>query len=374
MKSLSNRTGHYSTIGKGLTAYQAFFPYPLPFQPDIQYDNELIFLLTKAASYLREINTMTKHADVPIFIASMIRKEALLSSQIEGTQATIEDLFTAESTQMVNEDVEEVFQYQKAFSFAINSLKKMPLSLRLIKEIHAILLDSQRGQHQQPGLFRQSQNWIGSPGSTIQTAKFVPPPPDVMLKSLFDLEKWIDDPNPVHHALINAGLLHYQFETIHPFLDGNGRLGRMLVMLYLIEKKELTSPYLYLSYALKQHQQTYYNHLGESRDQGKLEDWLKFFLTSINEACETTLLIFENLRKLKALHESYIPQKYWLYLRYIESHPIFTVDGMMTTLKKPYDQVNRMVGRLRKLNLITTQQHAKKNRRYVYDSLLKIVQ
>jgi Fic family protein len=374
VKSLSNRTGFYSTIGKGLTAYQAFFPYPLPFQPDIQYDNELIFLLTKAARYLTEINTITKHEDVPIFIASMIRKEALLSSQIEGTQATIEDLFTAESTQMVNEDVEEVFQYQKAFSYAINSLKKMPLSLRLIKEIHAILLDSQRGQHQQPGLFRQSQNWIGSPGSTIQTAKFVPPPPDVMLKSLFDLEKWIHDPNPVHHALINAGLLHYQFETIHPFLDGNGRLGRMLVMLYLIEKKELTSPYLYLSYALKKHQQTYYNQLGESRDQGKLEDWLKFFLTSISEACETTLLIFENLRKLKALHESYIPQKYWLYLRYIESHPIFTVDGMMTTLKKPYDQVNRMVGRLRKLNLITAQQHAKKNRRYIYESLLKTVQ
>jgi Fic family protein len=369
----TKRLGIFKTIGKGALAYEAFVPNSIPFNPDIQYNNELIFELVRANQYITELNTVSSLVSFPSFIPSMIRKEALLSSQIEGTQATIDDIYLAESTTFMNDDVEEVFQYQKAYQEALQLMKTLPLSLRFIKTIHQTLMQGVRGQDKEPGEFRKNQNWIGGIGSTIQTAQFVPPPVEEMHQALFQLEQWIHEDKGDHLPLVNAGLLHYQFETIHPFLDGNGRIGRMLMLIYLIDKQVLSSSYLYLSFVFKKHQQTYYRLLDETRRTGQIEAWLLFFFKSVSEACEETLGLFHRLQTLKDKHETLLKKRAIPYLRYLESHPIFTVEAMMKTLNKPYDQINRMVNYLRELKIISMQNKSKKNRVYVYESLINLL-
>ena len=280
--------------------YKAYIPAALP--PDPAINLEKIYPnLERATRAIAELNEVARSIpNTSLFVYMYVRKEALLSSQIEGTQSSFADLMLFEHHQKTHvslEDVEEVSNYVKAISHGLKRLKEgFPLSLRLLCEIHEILLSGGRGFNKLPGEFRKSQNWIG--GSRPGNARFVPPPPEQMITCLSDLEKFLHDETvPV---LIKAGLVHVQFETIHPFLDGNGRLGRLLIVLLLCDAGLLREPILYLSLYLKEHRQTYYDLLQEVRTEGAWETWLEFFLEGISESAQQAL---STARKINTLFE-----------------------------------------------------------------------
>jgi Fic family protein len=271
--------------------YSAFIPAPLPPDPSIAWDKELQDLLSKADRALGRLDGVAVVLPNPdFFVAVYVRKEAVLSSQIEGTRATLLDILDYETTGVLVKDVDEVVNYIRAMNKGLERLTTLPLSLRLIREIHAELLKGVRGEHRAPGEFRTTQNWIGPPGSTIDNATFIPPPPHEMQAALGDLEKYIhkDDKLP---ALVKNALIHAQFESIHPFLDGNGRVGRLLITFILVHDNILKRPLLYLSYFFKKNRQQYYDRLNNIRNKGDWEGWIKFFLKGVyevsNQATET---------------------------------------------------------------------------------------
>ena len=234
-----------------------------------------------------------------LFVAMYVRKEAVLSSQIEGTRATLIDILDYETTGQMVKDVDEVVNYVRAMNRGLERLTSLPLSLRLIREIHEELLKGVRGEHRPPGEFRTSQNWIGPPGSTINNAAFIPPPPHEMQTTLGDLEKFIHKGDSLP-ALVKNALIHAQFETIHPFLDGNGRIGRLLITFILVHDDILKRPLLYLSYYFKLNRQEYYERLNNIRNKGDWEGWLKFFLKGVYEVSQQAT---ETAQKTIALQE-----------------------------------------------------------------------
>ena len=272
-----NRAGDYvSQIG----GYRAFVPKPLPPEPPIHVDGEMILLLSQAAMSLGRLDGMSATLpNVDLFVAMYVNKEAVLSSQIEGTQASLIDVLAFEADAALPEnpqDIEEVVNYISALNYGLERLNTLPLSLRLIREIHRLLLQGVRGANRHPGEFRTSQNWIGHNGGAMGTAEFVPPSPADMNKALGDLEKFIHEEISLP-LLLKVALVHAQFETIHPFLDGNGRIGRLLITFILCSEGVLHKPLLYLSHFFKTHRQEYYQHLQKIRDEGDWESWLKFF-------------------------------------------------------------------------------------------------
>lgn len=297
---MQERTGRYITQKVLGESYKAYIPPQLPLSPPINVGN-LYTLLEKATLALAKLNSI--HQTIPnadLFMYMDVRKEALLSSQIEGTQSSFSDLMLFEHDQKTDvsvEDIEEVSHYVKAIRHGLDRLKNgFPLSLRLLKEIHGILLSGGRGSHKLPGEWRHSQNWIG--GTRPGNALFVPPPPEYLDECLSNFEHFLhDDSLPV---LIMAGIAHVQFETIHPFLDGNGRLGRLLIMLILCEKGLLDAPILYVSLYLKQNRTTYYALLQDVRTSGRFETWLEFFLMGVSHAATKAI---ETAQKMNALFE-----------------------------------------------------------------------
>ena len=300
---MNKRIGKYIIQKSSGESYSVYIPAKLPPEPVIEL--EILYpLLEKATLALAELNSINKTIpNTALFIYMYVRKEALLSSQIEGTQSSFSDLMLFEHNQKPEvsiEDVEEVSNYVKAINYGVERLKDdFPLSLRLLKEIHAILLSGCRGSIQMPGEFRRSQNWIG--GTRPGNALFVPPSIDYLSDCLSDFEKFLHDKSlPV---LIKAGLAHVQFETIHPFLDGNGRLGRLLITLILCANQMLDEPILYLSLYLKQNRNTYYELLQEVRESGTWETWLEFFLIGVykssKQAIQTAKDINNLLRKIR---------------------------------------------------------------------------
>ncbi len=275
------RAGHLVTQPEG---YKAFHPSSLPPAPPIAYDDALISLLSAADQRIGRLDAMADVLpDADLFLAMYVRQEALLSSRIEGTECTLDDIIVSElsPTAPTNLDVGEVVNYVAALDHGIARLSALPLSNRLMREVHEVLLRTGRGSDKTPGEFRRTQNWIGPQGCTLVEASFVPPPVQIMQDSLSDLEKFLHATDlPV---LVVAGLAHAQFETIHPFLDGNGRTGRLLVSLLLHERKTLTKPVLYLSTYLKQHQRDYYRCLTAVREDGDWEGWLTYFLTGVSD-------------------------------------------------------------------------------------------
>ena len=260
---MDNRAGHYRTNLSGEMAYNSFVPSPLPPVPPIVLTEDIVELLIRANSRIAVLESIaTRIPNVELFVSMYVRKEALMSSQIEGTQATLEDVLDPMLDANTNHNVADVVNYVKATESAIKRLTELPLCNRLIKETHAVLMSGVRGQEKNPGEFRRSQNWIGGQGSTLKNARYIPPSPDDMVEAMSDLEKYINVDDDMN-ALIRAALIHYQFETIHPFLDGNGRVGRLLITLFLIEKKVLTTPALYISYFLKKNriESVSYQHL-----------------------------------------------------------------------------------------------------------------
>ena len=241
-----------------------------------------------------------------LFVSMYVRKEALMSSQIEGTQATLEDIFDPMIEKNTNRNVADVVNYIKATEYAVKRLNTLPLCNRLIKETHAILMEDVRGQEKSPGEFRRSQNWIGGQGSTLKNARYIPPNPEDMNSAMSDLEKYMNSEDGLDF-LIRAALIHYQFETIHPFLDGNGRVGRLLITLFLMEKKVLTTPALYISYFLKKNRVEYYDRMTEVRLKGNYEQWIRFFLLAINESAQDAIAAIDEITALQDVYKRQVP-------------------------------------------------------------------
>ncbi len=287
---MERRTGDYLTISTvGGETCRAFVPHPLPPEPSLKLDPAIQEQEDKALLALGRLDSVsTLLPDTSLFLYMYIRKEAVLSSQIEGTQSSLSDLllFESESSPGVPlDDVQEVSNYVAAITHGVSRLRDgFPMSLRLIKEIHGVLLSKGRGSEKDPGEFRRSQNWIG--GSRPGNARFVPPPPDRINDCMGALEKFLHNDPAKTPVLLKAALSHVQFETIHPFLDGNGRLGRLLITLLLCAEGALSEPLLYLSLYFKTHRDDYYNQLQNVRDNGDWESWLKFFLSGVRETAE----------------------------------------------------------------------------------------
>ena len=376
---VTTRAGEYKNHYSGESAYNSFLPSPLPPNPPVQLGTELIHYLIQANNALTALNVVSDNiANLDLFVSMYIRKEALLSSQIEGTQATIEDIFNPGAEENANQDVEEVINYIKATRFALKRLEELPLCNRLLREIHAILMDSTRGQHQSPGEYRTIQNWIGGPGSSLRSARYVPPAPDEVVSLMSDLEKYIhaetkDDP------LIQAALIHYQFETIHPFLDGNGRIGRLLITLFLMEQKELSTPALYISYILKKNRIEYYDRMSEVRRTGNYEQWVRFFLEAVRDsaadAVETIDLLTElnqrNEKKIESLGRS--SKMAMTLLHYLEANPIIEVRKTAAALGVTFNTVSKAIENLIQLGILKQNSQAERNRTFSYEQYLDIL-
>ncbi len=293
------RTGNYQIQLQNDAKYRAFVPNNLPFQ--INLDQDLQSLLSKADLALGRLDGVADILpNVDFFILMYVRKEATLSSQIEGTQATFVDVLKAEARiqdSEIHKDVDEVLNYIEAMNYGLEKLKEFPMSLRLIKEIHKKLLEGVRGEWKTPGEFRTSQNWVGGP--SIETASFVPPPHTDLMSLLGNLEDYMHNTLPIP-ILIKTGLIHAQFETIHPFLDGNGRIGRLLLTFYLCQQGVLRKPLLYLSDFFKAHRRDYYDKLNYFREKDDIEGWLKFFLEGVIITSEKAV---DTARKIRDLRE-----------------------------------------------------------------------
>lgn len=271
--------------------YWAFLPAPLP--PRLVWDDELVRALSRADAALSELSGLGRHLPNPrLLIASYIRREAVLSSRIEGTRASLSDLLLDELVTGAGPadpaDVREVRNYVTALEYGIERLGTLPLSLRLVRELHQHLMKGVRGDHARPGEFRTSQNWIGPPGSTIEHATYVPPPPEELGGSLAAWERFLHEREGLPE-LVQCGLMHAQFEAIHPFLDGNGRVGRLLIVLFLIERGRLSHPVLYLSDYIEAHRGHYYDALQRVQTDGDWVGWLRFFLDGVRDTAETGL-------------------------------------------------------------------------------------
>lgn len=279
----ADRAGIFMAQGSG---FRSFKPKKLPPDPPVHMDDEMVKILSDADRKLGRLDGVTQVLPNPaLFIAMYIKKEALLSAQIEGTQASLIEVLSPEESEIRNENVRDVVNYVNAVYYGLERVAELPMSLRLIREIHAVLLGSGRGSQLSPGEFRTTQNWIGPIGSTPSTASFVPPTVPDMLEALGDLEKFLHEEDNIP-ALIKIALIHAQFETIHPFLDGNGRMGRLLITFWLCQRSILSQPLLYISYHFKKNRSEYYDRLTAVRTRGDWEGWVKFFLKGVAEVSD----------------------------------------------------------------------------------------
>lgn len=320
------RAGRYVVQSTG---YRAFIPEPLPPRPDIEFDGELRTLLSTADRDIARLDAIAALLpNLDLFVSMYVRHEAVLSSQIEGTQSTLEDVLAFEADAIQNntpKDVEEVVNYARAMNHGLKRLgQDFPLSLRLIREIHAELMQKVRGGDKSPGEFRTSQNWIGGAGSSLNSALFVPPPPQELMTALDAFENFLHDGKKTVPLLIRCGLAHAQFETIHPFLDGNGRVGRLLITLMLCEDNALSRPLLYLSVYLKAHRAEYYDRLMAIRQQGHWEPWLKFFLRGISMTARAATRTAHDIVTMRESHRSAVIKspKALKLLDYLYQHPL----------------------------------------------------
>ena len=376
---MDNRAGHLITSLSGEMAYKSFVPTPLPPKPSIELTEDMINLLIKANSQLAVLESIaTRIPNVELFISMYVRKEALMSSQIEGTQATLEDVLDPMIEANTNRNVADVVNYIKATEFAIKRLHELPLCNRLIKETHAVLMEGVRGQEKSPGEFRRSQNWIGGQGSTLKNARYIPPSPDDMLEAMSDLEKYINADDELD-ALIRAALIHYQVETIHPFLDGNGRVGRLLITLFLMEKKVLSTPALYISYFLKKNRVEYYDRMTEVRAKGNYEQWVTFFLRALLESAVDATATIDELIALHDKNAAVISgmgraaKNAMLVFEYLEANPIIEIRKTAEALSITFNTASSAVKRLTDAGILVQTTNASRNRTFAYEDYLSIL-
>lgn len=378
MAELSLRAGAYI---RQATGYRAFIPRELPPDPPIIIDDQLLELLSMADRALGRLDGSTETLPNPdLFVLMYVRKEALLSSQIEGTQASLAEVLELEAQVLdANQptDANEVVNYINAMNYGLDRLKTLPVSLRLIREIHERIMTNTRGGEKHPGEFRRSQNWIGSTNSSIATAKFVPPPPHEMSLALSDLEGFLHDPRPMP-ALIKVGLAHAQFETIHPFLDGNGRVGRLLITFLLCQQNILKRPLLYLSYFFKQNRTEYYERLQAIRDHGDWEGWLKFFLQGVYEVAQSATSTARKIVNLRESHRSLVQEHGKLVansivmLDRLYHRPVVTVSSVADLLDIRFPNAANIVKVFEDLGILHEISGKARNRVYLYHSYFSL--
>ena len=377
---MNNRAGAFVSNLTGEMAYQSFRPAPLPPNPPIALSGELVAKLVEANKKLAALDGLSARIpNMDLFVSMYVRKEALLSSQIEGTQCTLDDILNPLMEENTNRNVSDVVNYIKATEFALNRLHSLPLCNRLIKETHAVLMEGVRGQEKSPGEFRYSQNWIGGQGSTIQNARYIPPNPEDMQTAMSDLEKYMNGDDSLD-PLIQAALIHYQFETTHPFLDGNGRVGRLLITLFLMEKGILSRPALYISYFLKMNRIEYYDRMTQVRKTGDYEQWVMFFLQALSDSAGDAI---QTIDALTALHNQSVAKLGAFSKRqqtnllklfaYIETNPIIDIQKTAAAVGLSYNTVSKMVTILVDEGILRQTDKAGKAKIYSYADYLDIL-
>lgn len=371
------RSGRFVPQGD---AYAVFIPKPLPPSPPVELEADLLSLLEQAGTELGRLDGIARVIPDPDFFVSMyVRREAVLSSQIEGTQSTLEDLLEREIGAGADDqrsDVLDIVNYVQAMNFGLERLETLPVSLRLIREIHRELLKDGRGSHATPGEFRKTQNWIGPDGATIEQATFVPPPVPEMETALAELEGFLHEEGR-YSTLIEVGLAHAQFETIHPFLDGNGRVGRLLNTFLLVQRGVLRKPLLYLSYYFKLHRTEYYDRLMAVRLKGDWEGWLRFFLRGVvqtaREASATAGSIFE----LREAHRGLIIEQglgdnALRLLSALFRQPMINVNLAASLLGTTYPTASRLVTGLEELGILREITGRRRSRIYRYEPYVSL--
>ena len=373
----SERVGRFR---RQLTGYEAFMPKPLPPDPPLQWDTGLLKLLSDATAAVGRLDGMAGGLPNPdLFVASYIRREAVLSSQIEGTQSSLDDILAHEVEARMTglpSDIAETVNYVRAMRLGLGLLDELPLSGRLIRRMHGALMKGVRGQERSPGEFRTTQNWVGPAGCTLETAAFVPPSPDDLPAAIRDFEVFLnnsDDP-----PLVLAGLAHAQFETIHPFLDGNGRVGRLLITLLLVERRVLARPLLYLSLFLKQNRSEYYDRLNAIRTQGDWEGWMKFFLTGVAVTAKDAVRVAAELSSLTESHRRMATRrdfgKYgWPMLDLLAEQPVITIKYASARLGATPTTVGRLLDQMVSMRIVDEITGQRRNRVYRYSPFLDIL-
>lgn len=378
----SKHIGRYiqssTTAGESFSSY---VPSALPPAPPLNME-ELYSLLDRATAALGRLDGMSLLLpETSLFLYMYVRKEAVLSSQIEGTQSSLSDLLLFENEQVPGvplDDVTEVSCYVSAMTYGLERLKDLPLSLRLIREIHAKLMSNARGSNKQPGEFRTSQNWVG--GTRPGKAHFVPPPPEKLMECLDQFEKFLHDGNVKMPSLIKAALAHVQFETIHPFLDGNGRLGRLLIILILHVEGVIKEPLLYLSLYLKQNRDDYYSHLQSVRETGDWEAWIKFFLTGVIETAYQATETARAILNLFSQDRSYVVSSgqatasVLMIFDHLQKNPITDTSKIRESCSISLPTVLRALDSLQKLGIIREITGKERHKIFVYEKYLSLLQ
>ena len=376
MKLETDRAG---VLKRMQSDYECFVPHDLKYLK-FNIDEELQNLINRAYLLLGRLDGMaTTLPDINLFVSMYVQKEAVISSQIEGTQASLIDVLQKDRKNEKIKDTEEIVNYIKATNYAFKRLEELPLCMRLIKETHSILLSGVRGNEKSPGEFRKSQNWIGYAGCTLNTASFVPPAPGEMEKSLSDLEKYIHEDSFIPN-LIKIALIHYQFETIHPFLDGNVRMGRLLIVLFLKERGLIEYPVLYLSYFFKKNRNRYYELLNNVRIKGGFEEWIKFFIEGICEISEDAISSIQkiielkkaDIEKIRNIPKGNISNLLLIY-DYLLKHPFLETEDirLLSDLSKP--TVNKLLETLIELEILELVEEKKRYKQYVYRKYVDIL-
>lgn len=358
--------------------YNAFIPHALP--PKFEWDNAVVGSLSRADFLLGNLAREGNKLPNPhLLMRPFVTREAVLSSKIEGTQATLGEILAASAGAHVKQnpdDLQEVQNYIKALDYGLKRLEELPLSLRLIKELHEHLMQGTRGSHATPGEFRLSQNWIGSPGCTLNTAKFVPPPPDNLMDCLGELENFLH--NRQLPPLIHIALCHYQFEAIHPFLDGNGRVGRLLITLLLVEQKMLPSPLLYLSAFFEATRDEYYKQLYNVSSKGTWKEWLIYFLNGVAVQSEDALSRAERINELlnqwKVTVKSTGSSVPGDIVHHLAINPYFTTNRIAEKLGVAYSTAQRGVEKLEAAGIIKKTNDNKRDKVYCATEILRILE
>ena len=361
--------------------YWAFIPRPLP--PIIQWSPKLISAVGTAERSVGKLDSLASTLPSPhILVRPFLHREAVLSSRIEGTRASLSDVYVYEAEQLSylepTSDVREVHNYVKALDYGQERLGSLPVSLRLIREIHAVLMEGVRVEHLTPGEFRRSQNWIGSPGSTLETARFIPPPVDEMYTALDSMEKFMHAGSDFPPLVRNA-LIHYQFEAIHPFLDGNGRIGRLLAILLLIEWGLLSQPWLNLSAYFETHRPAYYDHLLSVSQRGEWENWLFFFLEGIEDQAMDAIARIERLQILirtynERLGAERATERLMQAVNVLIERPILSIRQLEAAMGVPYRSAQRYIEKLELLGIIREVTGRARNRLYQADEVLSALE
>lgn len=366
----------------GKLAYYSFFPTPLQSLRQLNLTEETYRTLSACSRKLGELEGMLYFVpNADMYLTMYVRKEALLSSQIEGTQCTFDDLLSPSQTQLHHKDVADVVNYVRAVDRGVELLKKMPLCTRLLRQVHAVLLDGVRGTEKNPGELRSSQNWIGPSGCTIATASFVPPNIEDLSNTLQDLERFINEPQVEMDPIVRAALVHHQFETAHPFLDGNGRLGRLLITLMLINDGVLHSCLFYPSFQFKKNRSEYYRQLTSVRERGTYEEWIEFFCNSLLESAKDSVGSLKNLVDLHNRSTATITENLGRtaangqrLLGILEEHPIVDTAFIAAQLDIGRSTASSLVKSFEELGILRPLDESRQRyRQYGYEEYLSIL-